>query len=167
MGYMTVVKILNDGWHIIKDNPEQFVENIEKGMHQYSDRLIVEYPVGNYVNPMSVHKSVHADIPQLLLVHQNAMWDLNTVYTDFAKGVNSPERVKRHMEKIEYAKELLKSTGDSLLYEVSLRIKNEIVEKGIETSDESILAYIKTSDWADVGISHEKILKVLHKYLHI
>lgn len=167
MGYMTIVKILNDGWHIIRDNPEQFMENIEKGMNQYSDRLIVEYPVGNYANPMSVHRSEHADIPQLILAHQNAMWDLNCVYTDFAKGVNSPERVQRHVEKINYAKRLLKDTEDTLLYEVSRKIKSEIEEKGIKKTDGSILNYIASSDWAGVGIPHEKILKVLHKYLHI
>ena len=32
MGYMTVVSILNDAWHDIKENPKAFIENISKGM---------------------------------------------------------------------------------------------------------------------------------------
>jgi hypothetical protein len=75
MGMMTSVTILNDGWHAIKQHPDQFIQNIEKGMSNWRTS-VEDYPVGNYANPMQVHRSVHADIPQLLLLYQNSTLDL-------------------------------------------------------------------------------------------
>ena len=77
MGYMTVVSILNDAWHTIKENPKQFIENIEKGMHEYaSPKVINHYPVSGYCNPMEVRRSFHANQSNLLLVGGNHMEDI-------------------------------------------------------------------------------------------
>ena len=75
MGMMTSVTILNDGWPTIKTHPEQFIKNISEGMNNYR-KTVQDYPVGNHANPMQVHRSVHADIPQLLLLYQNDTLDL-------------------------------------------------------------------------------------------
>lgn len=74
MGYMTVVSILNDAWHDMEQNPKQFMENIQRGMHDYqSSKIINHYPVSGYANPMEVHRSFHANQSNLLLVGGNHM----------------------------------------------------------------------------------------------
>ena len=52
MGYMTVVSILNDGWHTIEEHPQEFVENIFNGMTEgrgpfEKQKRVKSYPVGN------------------------------------------------------------------------------------------------------------------------
>lgn len=76
MGYMTVVSILNDAWDTIKKNPKQFIENIEDGMENYHAPAVQHYPVGNYANPMEVHRSFHANLNKVLVVGGNHMEDL-------------------------------------------------------------------------------------------
>ena len=77
MGFMTIVSILNDGWHLMKANPEQFMANIEKGMRDWSPGGSVrDYPIGNFCNPMEVRRSFHADQSVLLLAGQNSLEDL-------------------------------------------------------------------------------------------
>lgn len=77
MGQMTVVSILNDAWPTIKENPEKFIENIEKGMMDYYDSKDVHsYPVGNHANPMEVHTSFHSNMTQVLTVGGNHMENL-------------------------------------------------------------------------------------------
>ena len=76
MGMMTVVSILNDAWLIIKENPEQFIKNIEDGMHNYSGKTVNMYPVGNHANPMEVHRSFHNSLNQVLIVGGNHMENL-------------------------------------------------------------------------------------------
>lgn len=76
MGFMTVVSILNDAWDTIKENPEQFIKNIEEGMENYHGSSVQHYPVGNYANPMEVHRSFHANLNKVLVVGGNHMEDL-------------------------------------------------------------------------------------------
>lgn len=77
MGYMTVVSILNDGWHTIKDNPDIFIENIQKGMQgEYRASTVQHYPIKGFCNPMEVRRSFHADRSVLLLVGQNHMEEI-------------------------------------------------------------------------------------------
>ena len=76
MGYMTVVSILNDAWDTIKENPEQFIKNIEEGMESRYGLAVQSYPVGNYANPMEVHRSFHANLNHVLVVGENHMEDL-------------------------------------------------------------------------------------------
>ena len=81
---MTVVSILNDGWNTIKKHPDEFIQNIEKGMEgipSYSklpgSRTVNYYGVGNHANPMEVAESFHADHPGIFFVGQNTMTMLN------------------------------------------------------------------------------------------
>lgn len=76
MGMMTVVSILNDAWPLIKENPEQFIKNIEDGMYNYSGKAVNMYPVGNHANPMEVHRSFHNSLNHVLIVGGNHMEDL-------------------------------------------------------------------------------------------
>lgn len=81
MGYMTTITILNDAWHIIKENPEEFINNIDNGINglrringKYDrSKYINSYGVGNHCNPMEVAKSNHADDPRLFLTYGNMM----------------------------------------------------------------------------------------------
>ena len=76
MGYMTVVSILNDAWATIKENPKQFIQNIEDGMENFYGHTVNSYPVGNYSNPMEVRRSFHANQSKVLVVGGNHMEDL-------------------------------------------------------------------------------------------
>lgn len=74
MGYMTVVSILNDGWHLLQENPDKFMDNISRGMRgEYRGSVVQEYGVQGFANPMEVHRSFHANESNLLLVGQNHM----------------------------------------------------------------------------------------------
>lgn len=103
MGYMTVVSILNDAWETIKRHPEEFIENIEKGMNHpyYQDGAVQSYPVGNYYNPMEVAASFHADVPQVFYAGRNCM----TMLTDHtAKKKND---IEFQLERAQEAKKVL------------------------------------------------------------
>jgi hypothetical protein len=76
MGYMTIVCILNDAWPTIKENKNQFIANIEEGMENYHGGVVKSYPVGNYANPMEVHRSFHANLNRVLVVGGNHMEDI-------------------------------------------------------------------------------------------
>lgn len=78
MGYMTTITILNDAWHVIEKNPEQFVGKISDGMHGINslyDRKnsVHSYGIGNHCNPMQVAKSHHADDFRFYVTYGNAM----------------------------------------------------------------------------------------------
>lgn len=74
MGYMTVVSILNDGWHLLQENPDKFMDNISRGMRgEYRGSVVQAYGVQGFANPMEVHRSFHANESNLLLVGQNHM----------------------------------------------------------------------------------------------
>ena len=95
MGYMTVVSILNDAWDLIKKNPQQFIENIEEGMHGYTVSPVTKqrqysrintYPIGYHCNPMEVCKSFHADDYQVFLVGGNSLNSLVEFNLDMPKN---------------------------------------------------------------------------------
>lgn len=124
MGYMTVVSILNDGWDTIKQNPKTFMENIEKGMHGYGHAAVQSFPVGNYANPMEVHRSRHANMSQLLLVGGNKMEDLNDFephrMSDFYLAYKL-RAIHEAEEKLEDAKEfLIRYVADELAKQARL-----------------------------------------------
>lgn len=102
---MTVVSILNDGWDTIKQNKDEFIDNIEKGMYginrinKYSS--VNDYPVANFCNPMEVATSFHADCSQVFYVGQNSM----TMLTDFNTD-NKPD-IEFQLKRIKEAKKLL------------------------------------------------------------
>ena len=107
MGYMTVVSILNDAWHDIKKNPEQFIANIEKGMHDYTSKVINHYPISGYANPMEVHRSFHANQSNLLLVGGNHMENVAVIdssRTDDFYLAYKARALHEAEEKIEHAK---------------------------------------------------------------
>ena len=70
MGFMTTVTFLNDIWHVIKDNPQDFIDAIEEGMN-YSSNAISDYGIKNRANGIEVARSHHEDVPALYLTHHN------------------------------------------------------------------------------------------------
>lgn len=82
MGFMTTVTFLNDIWHVIKKNPQEFMDVIEQGMSGinplslYGERKIKtinDYGIKNCGNGIDVGMSHHADVPALYLVYRNCM----------------------------------------------------------------------------------------------
>lgn len=115
MGYMTVVSILNDAWDLIKENPEQFIKNIEDGMENYGDRIVNMYAIGNHSNPMEVHRTFHNNQKQVLVVYGNHMenmkefnhWKLNNAnYLTYKLSVANIAK-KNAEETIEQVQHLL------------------------------------------------------------
>lgn len=79
MGYMTTVTFQNDMWDTIRENPEEFINAIEKGMDNpllMGSEEVSEYGVGNYANGLTVSRSHHADDPRLYYVGQNGMYPI-------------------------------------------------------------------------------------------
>ena len=106
MGYMTVVSILNDGWHTIEEHPDEFVRNIFNGMTEGKEpfgkqKRVKSYPVGNHCNPMQVAKSFHADCPQIFYVGQNCM----TMLTDWT--AKDRDDIEFQLKRIKSAKSML------------------------------------------------------------
>ena len=127
MGYMTVVSILNDGWDIMKKNPDIFIENIQKGMSgNYRSSSVQHYPVKGYCNPMEVRRSFHADQSVLVMVGQNHMEDVS----DFDPNRNNDFYLayKARMlsaveDKVEYAYQQLAEKISSLAITEMIRRK--------------------------------------------
>ena len=95
---MTVVSILNDGWDTIKQNKDEFIDNIEKGMYGINRHSSVnDYPVANFCNPMEVATSFHADCSQVFYVGQNSM----TMLTDF--NTDNKQDVEFQLKRIKEA----------------------------------------------------------------
>ena len=89
MGNMTVVSVLCDAMDTIKENPEQFVKNVAEGMHDYSNRRINSYGVGNHANPMMVHHAFHDTLDQLILVGHGYMTNIADMNTGFYSKHNT------------------------------------------------------------------------------
>ncbi|WP_373262240.1 hypothetical protein [Hungatella hathewayi] len=163
MGYMTIVSILNDAWDVIEKHPEEFIENIEKGMHLYKGKTINDFPVGNYCNPMEVHQSVHADVPQLLLAHRNALTDLNAV----KENKDSLFLMQYQMESLQLAKNLIKCAEENIYDIVGKRVLDSIpVEKNISKMElEEICKYCKANEWRkELKISSQTLAKHIKRY---
>lgn len=127
MGFMTIVSILNDGWHLMKANPELFMENIEKGMRDWSPGGSVrEYPIKGFCNPMEVRRSFHADESVLLLAGQNALEDLAdfdpTRKDDFYFAYKT-RAMHRAATELEYANRLLQEKLSELIVQ-DMRARN-------------------------------------------
>ena len=125
MGYMTVVSILNDAWENIKRHPDEFIENIEKGMFDTKRCRSVEwYSVGSYVNPMEVSKSFHADNDQVFYVGKNTMTNL----TDWnSKSKNEIEFQLKRMKQAKSAINLLEKELKERLKKLDKYEKGQIL----------------------------------------
>jgi hypothetical protein len=93
MGHMTIVSVLCDAMDTIKEHPDQFVNNISEGMHDYGPRKINSYGVGNHANPMMVHHEFHDMLDQLILVGHGYMTNIADMQTGFYSK-NNTLRVK-------------------------------------------------------------------------
>jgi len=132
MGFMTVVSILNDGWDTIKKHPDQFIENIEKGMNGNFESdigtyrsMVNDYSVGNFANPMEVAKSFHADTLQVFFVGQNCM----TMLTDYS--AKEKKDIEFQLKKIKEAKSLISYQQKELkkkLEKFKLYKKDDVLE---------------------------------------
>jgi hypothetical protein len=71
MGYTTTINFLNDSYESIRSNPEEVVNNILDAMSNTNVKCKT-YGVGNFANPMTATKSVHADTPQLYISYGNS-----------------------------------------------------------------------------------------------
>lgn len=146
MGYMTVVNILNDGIGEIERHPQEFVENIKNGMNGSSEngylyrKMVNDYPVGNFANPMEVARSFHADTPQVFYVGGNCM----TMLTDWTATDKSD--IEFQLKRIKDAKSMIN------YQEKELKKKLEKI-KQVETATEvtCLRDYVKWS-------SKEKVL---------
>jgi len=112
MGYMTTITILNDAYHEMEKNKEEFFDNILVGMngrtryHKDFQRINC-FGIGNYCNHMYVAQSNHADEDRLYLVGGNTM---NTFgYANDDKNIEYRKRcLKRAKEILKYEEQLIK-----------------------------------------------------------
>ena len=128
MGYMTVVSFLNDGFGVMRDDPKKVVENIIKGAADYrKNHTVNSYSVGNFVNPMEVAKSFHADYSNVFLAGQNSL----TMLTDYSH--NSISDMEFQLQRIKEAKQLLNQSekrlkeylGEIKKYKIGVKVKSK------------------------------------------
>lgn len=161
MGYMTVITILNDAWGGIKENTQEFVDVIEKGMI-HPDKVSY-HGIKNYGDPVIVARSQHADIPQLVLAQYNEMTDLGPGrnYTTVTEAI-------QYKNRIETASRIIKSAKKDLLDFVCMQIVKQIKNDNLdikELSKENIRYYIKESECRkQLDLKEKKILQQLKKY---
>jgi len=103
MGYMTPILFLNDGYSSIKENPEEVTNNVCKAMDDFNGKEQF-YGVGNHCNPMSALRPEHADVPRLMLAHQNSLVELGFA-SELGKRLDLIELRKRNLK---IAKQLIK-----------------------------------------------------------
>ena len=76
MGYMTIIKILNDGWREVEKNPKKLVQEINRLMNgdytSNKNRRCNDANIG-CGNPVSVYKSFHADDIKVFFAGQNSL----------------------------------------------------------------------------------------------
>lgn len=124
MGQMTIVSILNDGWNEIKKNPQQFIDNIERGMHTMT-RLNMpgtnSFSVGRHANPMRVHTSFHDSQTKVFVVGQGCMCELNELVPN-ANNLFRLNEQERKLEIVNSALERHKSQLWDLKYDTFLEL---------------------------------------------
>lgn len=117
MGYMTVVSFLNDGFDQLKEHPDQVVDNIINGGNRYApnDPVVKDYPVGNFVNPMEVAESFHADFSNVFLAGKNSMSMLtNTRCSSMADICYQLEGIKEAKQLLNQAKKNIEATLEKI-----------------------------------------------------
>lgn len=147
MGYMTNVSILNDGWDIIKKNPEQFIEAIEKGMSPRASEAVTYHTIQNFSSPVIVSRSMHADIPQLTLSHCNSMLALHLPYDH----LDSLHHFSFLQSSIETAQRVLDYAKQEVEEKACLEIMKDIKaqHKNVEEmTDEELQQIVKKNAWA-------------------
>lgn len=160
MGYMTVVSILNDAWHDMEEHPQQFMENIKKGMHDYSTaKVINHYPVAGYCNPMEVHRSFHANQSNLLLVGGNHMENVGVLdpnRTDDFYLAYKVRVMQEAEEKIEHAKV-------SLYFAIANSIENAMKSQGKSVDDVCEVAEATESFMALTKKDQSTVINMIRK----
>jgi len=111
MGYMTTITILNDAWHVIEKNQQQFINIINAGMNGIDEfrgrgRYINDYSIGNHSSPVMVAQSNHADDQRLFLTGGNMM-------TTFGY-VNDMTNLELRKELLKIAKGIIKQEERSI-----------------------------------------------------
>lgn len=138
MGYMTIVSFLNDGFDVMRNDPKRVVENIINGATDYRKKHTVNsYSVGNFVNPMAVAKSFHADCPNVFLAGQNSL----TMLTDYS--TDSISDMEFQLQGIKDAKQLLKQ-AEKRLEKYLCEIKKYKTGVKVKSKNSGIDLYEKT-----------------------
>lgn len=147
MGYMTVITILNDGWDLIKKHPDEFIRAIEDGMHTHTRDTVSYHSVANFSSPVIVAKSMHADVPQLILAQYNSMTALNVPQNDtdtLQHFSNLQDNIIAAQSVINYAKvEIEEKAAEEILSDISRAGKTVK-----DMTDADIKAYADENAWA-------------------
>ena len=120
MGNQTVVMILNDAFHIIKECPDEFVRGIEHNMHDGGS-----FGVKNHCNPATVMRTGHADEFRLFATHQNSIIDLGDAWR------NTPGSLVAKMKDNEYLREHVRTCIEMAKRELA------VMEKTLDAIDAS------------------------------
>lgn len=160
MGYMTVVSILNDGWHLLQENPDKFMDNISRGMRgEYRGSVVQAYGVQGFANPMEVHRSFHANESKLLLVGQNHMEDVADM---------TPNRTDEFY--LTYKVRTLHQAADALEYAQMqvFTVLADIIETAVRNKGDDILQIAESFEAFRILEKNEKnmVLKMVQKSLN-
>jgi len=165
MGYMTVMAILNDGWHVMKKNKEELIDRIEDGMNgierfcgtpHLSKKVITKHGIKNYSSVVIVNRSFHADDENLLYVGMNTMKNMTHADPDM-----DMEHMIMHMKDIKHAKDLLERSESNMYFRLAESILRDVKGQGgnNKEADDHITKLIKETVEQSGGIVSEKELQ--------
>lgn len=162
MGYMTSICILNDGWDLIKKNPDEFLDSIQEGMATFNDEAVSYHSIKNFSSPVMVSRSKHADVPQLHLAHMNSMISL-TDPMDYAKN---PISFQCFQDSLITAQRILDNAKEQVEDTLCCKVLVDIVRenkniKEMEISE--IQKYFENNEWANYFTSKPLALKLKKK----
>lgn len=153
---MTVVSILNDAWQTIKENPQQFIENIEAGMENYYGTSVHSYPVGNYSNPMEVHSSFHANINKVIFVGGNHMENL----AELGRNKSDDFYLAYKLRSVRTAEMIAKETTEQIIEQLANTIAANIKASGEDAN--AAFVYVDRSETYKL-LSKEEQAMVMRK----
>ena len=121
MGYQTVFMILNDAGHLVKQNQEQVIQNINEAMsgvrmHREQSR---DFSIGYHSSAMKAFQAQHADIPQVFLAHGNDL-----VRLGYGSDLTEEKDLKYRKECLKVIKNMVKRE-EEIIKEMEAKIKEK------------------------------------------
>lgn len=134
MGFNTVIMVLNDAWHQVRENPEKFVEDIQSKMNMeepfYGDKYV------HFGNEVQVDQTFHASDSHLYLAGGNWLMPLDEHEIEILMARDQYDLIERQ---IEQAQKMLDEVKKH--YNQRLEQANPLLHKAKKALKKS--AYIK------------------------
>ena len=125
MSYNTVVMIPVFAMDELKKNSREFVARINDGLHSIETGRIHSYSVGKKKKTVYVHKATSENMPQLLLIKNNELVDMNDDCS-----IEGEQNQAKYLAAIQTAQALLDKAERDFLLSVAYSVYNALSANG-------------------------------------